>query len=187
MAKNRKLTPQIAEEIRNKFVQGIDTGTQERKYFSLDALAIEFKVAKSTLYKWAQRESWKAQQERFNKEFLERLDRERQEVLIEESKTFDSTALKIAKILMNEVGILLNENNQKRNNGNTETYSPQLIQQLGNAALQAQKLGKLALGESTENMKLNAEITDTDAFREAMELLDSVAEQRRESNDKAVH
>ena len=49
----------------------------------------------------------------------------------------------------------------------------QMLNQIANASLQAQKLGKLALGESTENMKLNAEVSDTDAFREAMELLDS--------------
>lgn len=62
-----------------------------------------------------------------------------------------------------------------------------MVQQLGNAALQAQKLGKLALGESTENMKLNAEISDTDAFREAMELLDEVARAKSESSDTAIH
>ena len=175
--KNKKLTLALAETIRNKYVQGIETEGGERKYFTIDALAIEYNVAKSTLYKWAQKESWKAQQERFHKEFLQKLDADRQDQLVEESKSLDSTALRLAKILMNEVGMLLNENNQRRaNNPNDEDkFSPQMVQQLGNAALQAQKLGKLALGESTENMKLNAEISDTDAFREAMELLDEVA------------
>jgi hypothetical protein len=187
--KNKKLTLELAETIRNKFVQGIETEGGERKYFTIDALAIEYSVAKSTLYKWAQKESWKTQQDRFHKEYLQKLDKERQEQLVEESKSFDSTALRLAKILMNEVGMLLNENNQKRaNNPNDEEkFTPQMVQQLGNAALQAQKLGKLALGESTENMKLNAEITDTDAFREAMELLDEVARAKSESGDTAIH
>ena len=38
--KPKTLTKELAEEIRIKFVQGIDTGTNERKYYTLDALAI---------------------------------------------------------------------------------------------------------------------------------------------------
>jgi hypothetical protein len=50
-----------------------------------------------------------------------------------------------------------------------------------------QRVAKLALGEATDNMNLNAKVEDTSAFREAMELLDEVAEQRRESNNSAIH
>lgn len=186
--KPKTLTKELAEEIRIKFVQGIDTGTNERKYYTLDALAIENNISRSTLYKRAQKESWKAQQERFNEEFLQKLDASRQKVLVEESKKFDSSALSIAKIILNEVGLQLSENSQKRQaDPNAMLLTPQLLQNLAQTAAQAQKLGKLALGESTENMKLNAEVTDTDAFREAMELLDSVAEQRRETNDSSIH
>ena len=85
-----------------------------------------------------------------------------------------------------KIGMIFQDNAMKRQQG-VPTMTTQMLNQIATASLQAQKLGKLALGESTENMRLNAEVTDTDAFREAMELLDSVAEQRRESDDKAVH
>ena len=186
--KPKALTGELAEEIRIKFVQGIDTGTSERKYYTLDALALEYKVSRSTLYKKAQREGWKSQQERFNEEYLQKLDATRQKELVEESKKFDSSALSIAKIILNEVGLALSENAQNRVMSNGKALlSAQHLQQLSQTAAQAQKLGKLALGESTENMKLNAEVTDTDAFREAMELLDTVAVQRREADDSPIH
>ena len=144
---------------------------------------------RQTLYRWAQKESWKAQQERFHQEYIEKLDAERQKELIHESKQFDSNALRVAKFLLNEVGISLSMNSQQRTQDpqSTKLLTPQAVAQLSNAALSAQKLGKLALGESTENMKLNAEISDTDAFREAMELLDTVAEQRRQTSDNPIH
>ena len=63
---------------------------------------------------------------------------------------------------------------------------PTQINALANTALTAQKIGKLALGETTENVEINGNIQNT-AFREAMELLDTVAEQRRESNDSPIH
>ena len=172
--KIKTLTKELAETIQIKFVQGIDTGTNERKYYSLDALSVEHKVSRSTLYKRAQKEGWKSQQERFNEEYLQKLDASRQKELVEESKRFDSSALSIAKIILNEVGLQLSLNTQKRltsPESDTLTLTPQLLQNLAQTATQAQKLGKLALGESTENMKLNAEVTDTDAFREAYTLI----------------
>tara|TARA_B100000212_G_scaffold338849_1_gene316123 strand:- start:620 stop:1186 length:567 start_codon:yes stop_codon:yes gene_type:complete len=188
VAKRNKLTKELAEKIRIQFVQGIDEGTSERRYQTLDALATENNIARATLYRWSKKENWKSQQERFHEEFLQKVDAERTKQLIADSKKFDSNALSLAKILLNEVGMTLQMNQQYRQNGDTKRIlSPVQLSQLSNSALTAQKLGKLALGESTENMKLNAEISDTDAFRGAMELLDEVAEQRRKADDSAVH
>jgi sulfur relay (sulfurtransferase) DsrF/TusC family protein len=184
-----KLSKEILETIRNKFVQGIDDGTGERKYQTLDSLAVEYNVAKSSLYRHGQKENWKTQQERFHTEYLEKLDAERQKELVKESKVFDSNALRVAKFLLNEVGVFLSQNTQIRiqDPNDKRILNPLSLSQLATASISAQKLGKLALGESTENMKLNAEISDTDAFREAMELLDTVAEQRRQADDSPVH
>ncbi len=188
MTKQNKLTKELAEKIRIQYVQGIDEGTADRRYKTIEALAVEHKVPRGTLYRWAQKGAWKSQQERFHEQYLQKVDAERIKELAQESKKFDSNALGLAKILMNEVGMTLQLNQQKRTSGDLENIlTPIQISQLSTTALTAQKLGKLALGESTENMKLNAEISDTDAFREAMELLDEVANQRREADDSAVH
>ena len=57
---------------------------------------------------------------------------------------------------------------------------------MANAALSAQRLAKLAMGEVTHNVEINGNLQDN-AFREAMELLDTVADRRRETDDKPVH
>ncbi len=49
MAKTIKLTKELAEKIRIEFVQGIDLGSTERKYQTIDALAVKYKIARSTL------------------------------------------------------------------------------------------------------------------------------------------
>ena len=61
--KQKKLTKELSEKIRLEFVQGVDLGTNERKYQTIDALALKHKVARSTLYKRSQAESWKQQQD----------------------------------------------------------------------------------------------------------------------------
>ena len=63
---------------------------------------------------------------------------------------------------------------------------PSQLHALANAALSAQRLAKLALGEVTDNVEINGNLQDN-AFREAMELLDSVADRRRESDDQPIH
>ncbi|QDP61029.1 MAG: hypothetical protein Tp1123DCM1511741_18 [Prokaryotic dsDNA virus sp.] len=175
-----KLAGGLKETIRNEFVQGLeDNGS--RALFTLDALAEKYSVGKSTLYRHAKNENWKMQQEQFQKEYLSRLDEERQTILIKESKKFDTNTLNISKALLQQIGRKIQQASEDNN------YTPELLNKLAEATYRVQRVAKLALGESTDNMSLNARVQDTSAFREAMELLDEVAEQRREVGDKAIH
>ena len=63
---------------------------------------------------------------------------------------------------------------------------PSQINSLANAAVTAQRLAKLALGEATHNIDATVN-ENTDAFRRAMELLDSVEDQRRSQGDGVTH
>jgi AraC-like DNA-binding protein len=177
---NKKLNETLKETIRNKFVQGIEENNA-RVLFTLDALAEEYQVAKSTLYRHAKNEHWKMQQEQFQKEYITKLDEERQKTLVNESKKFDSNTLNISKALLQQIGRKIQQASEENN------FTPDLLNKLAEATIRVQRVAKLALGESTDNMSLNARVQDTSAFREAMELLDEVAEQRREVSNKAVH
>ena len=181
-----RFTDTLKLKARNDYVQGIDNEEGAKNMPTLDELAKKYKVAKSTLYRVAKKEAWKVDRERFQIQYMAKLDKERVKNLHEESIKFDTTSLNIAKSLMVTVGQAINTNALDKQQGK-KGLPPNQLNALANTAIQAQRLAKLALGEATDNMNLNANIQDADAFREAMELLDSVAEQRRESNDKAVH
>jgi len=181
-----RLTDTIKLKARNDFVQGIDDEEGVKNMPTLDELAKKYKLAKSTLYRVAKKESWKIEKEKFQAKYMAKLDQERVKNLHEESKKFDTTSLNIAKSLMVTVGQSISLNAQEKQQGK-KGLPPNQLNALANTAIQAQRLAKLALGEATHNMNLNANIQEADAFREAMELLDSVAEQRRESNDQAIH
>ncbi len=181
----KKLTNDLKSEIRVLFVQGFDDESGNRKTYTLEELALKFNIAKSTLYRNAQKDDWKIQREQFQQKYLAELDAERTKNLTEESKKFDINSLNLAKALMATVGQNIRKNTANINSG-SKNFQPSQINALASAALSAQRLAKLALGETTENVNLNANIQD-EAFREAMELLDTVADGRREGNDKAVH
>lgn len=182
----QKLTATLKELIRNEFVQGIDDEAGQRKTFTLDELISKHNVAKSTLYRTASNENWRLERERFQQEFLLSLDRERIKNLAEESKRFDNTSLTLAKALMQTVGQNIRKNTGDMNAGK-KSLQPSQVNALANAALSAQRLAKLALGESTHKVELNGNITEETAFREAMELLDEVARGKQQADDSSVH
>jgi hypothetical protein len=181
--KYKKITSELKELLRVAYVQGEVDPQGFRRVATIENLADEHDLSVNTLYKLAQRENWKLEQEQFQKKYQEKLDNQRAKEFALESKKFDSACLNIAKALIARVGT----NIRDAQNQNTKEFTPQQLDSLAGAAMKIQKFAKIALGESTEQININANIQEADAFREAMELLDTVAEQRREADDSSVH
>ena len=177
----KKLTLTLKEEIRNKFVQGIEDTRGGRKLFTIDELASDYGIPKPTLYKTAQREDWSLSQKRFQDKYLSELDDKKRQELVQEAIQFDKTSLQLAKGLMGQIAQTLRQNTDE------EKIKPQTLQSLSTALQGAQKVGKLALGQATDNVNLETNGKDSETFREALGLLDSIAEQSRKGNAKSVH
>ena len=182
----KKLTQDLKEKIRTEFVQGIDEENGQRKTFTLDELITKHNVAKSTLYRVANKDNWRLEKERFQQEYLLTIDRQRIKNLAEESKRFDNTSLTLARALIQTIGANIRKNTEDMNAGK-KSLQPTQVNALANAALSTQKLAKIALGETTEKVELNGNITEETAFREAMELLDEVARGKQQADDSPVH
>ena len=180
-----KLTTDLKSEIRDVFVRGIDDQDGLVRHHTLEELRIKYNVAKSTLYRVAKKENWIQEREDFQTKLRSETDVRRRTELVNESSQFDLNSLTLAKALMATVGQNIRKNTDNINNG-SRGLLPAQLNALANAALSAQRLGKLALGETTDNVNINAD-TENEAFRRAMELLDSVAEGRREGDDKPIH
>lgn len=182
-SKYKKITSALKEKLRTQYVQGELDSQGFRRLESIENLADENQLSKNTLYKLAQREKWKEQQQQFQAKYQETLDKKRMKEFSVESKKFDSACINIAKAILSQVGKMIRDSSISNNS----TFTPQQLDSLAGASLKVQKFAKLALGESTDNIKLDANINETEAFREVMELLDTVAEQRREGDSKAIH
>ena len=180
--KYKKITSILKETLRVSYVQG-DIDPQGFRHLStIDDLANENNLSKNTLYKLAQRENWKFQQEKFQKEYEEKLDIQRIKEFSIEAKKLDSACLNIAKAVLARIGNVI----RNTQNASIKEFSPQQLDSLASAAVKAQKFAKLALGESTDNINLNGNIQENDSFRRAMELLDRVEDSRSQS-DTTTH
>lgn len=176
-----KLDKTIKEKIRNLYVQGFDNEQGERVMYSLAELAKQFSVGQSTLYRHARNEDWKIQQDQFQAEYLSELDEKRREVLVQDSVKFDSDTLDISKTLLRQIASLIKESEERK------SITPNLLSTIAEATYKVQRVAKLALGEATDNMNLNANVKDTTAFKEAMELLDEIADAKRTGNMESLH
>tara|TARA_Y100001937_G_scaffold126556_1_gene196117 strand:- start:510 stop:1070 length:561 start_codon:yes stop_codon:yes gene_type:complete len=178
----KKLTLSKKEEIRNKFVQGIEDTRGGRKLFTIDELAADYGIPKPTLYKTAQREDWSLQQKRFQDKYLLELDARKRKELVEEAMNFDKTSLQLAKGVMGQIAQSLRQNTQGE-----DKIKPQTLNSLSQALVQCQKVGKLALGQATDNVNVETNAKESDTFREALGLLDNIAESKRKGDAESVH
>ena len=105
-------------------------------------------------------------------------------LMAKESQEFDSNSLKIAKALQNEIVTLLQKSNQQRTAGVDKPYfSPSALNSLGMALQTCQKVGRLALGESTENTNVT---NKQSTIEETFALIDEICKGRGTS-DSNLH
>lgn len=181
--KYKKITEALKEKLRLAYVQGVQDPQGFRVTATIEELAKENKLSQNTLYKLAQREQWKEQQEQFQAKYLEQLDKVRVKEFVEENKKFDNASLQIAKALLAKVGTTI----KTQQNANIEDFSPQQLDQLASAGLKIQKFAKMALGETTDRIDINATTSEQGIFQEAMELIDQVVRERQQNGDGSVH
>tara|TARA_R100000388_G_C7228570_1_gene153242 strand:+ start:145 stop:756 length:612 start_codon:yes stop_codon:yes gene_type:complete len=178
-----KITSDLKDRLRMSFVQGIPDAQGFRRTASIESLAQEHNLSVNTLYKLAQREDWKGQRHKFDSEYQGKLDQQRIKDMAEESRKFDSACLSIAKGLISRVGANLRDAQDK----DATEFTPSQLDSLAGAALKAQKFAKLALGENTDNISINADIRDDNSFRRAMEMLDELEQAKRSGSVTTTH
>ena len=168
----KKLTPELRQVIRDEFIHGYTDEQGERQYPSVDLLAKRHEVARATLYRWVDKEGWQSDKNRIQTELDQRQDAERLERMLSSGKQLDDRALQKVATRMRR-GFDDEQANPQHGGLEVET-----IRELSQIAINAQKIGKLALGQAQEISKVSADISNPEAFREVMEQLDEIAEAR---------
>ena len=180
-----KLTEQLKSVIRLEFVQGLELDTGDRKQFTLDELIKKHNVASATLYRTARRENWKALREQFEYELQEELNEKRIKSLAGVGIDMDDKFISMANDIIKQVNYYFTINKAAMDI-KSKTLKPSELLALCNGLLTAQKLGKIALGETTENINVTSTVKEADAFRSIMELLDEAKERSVNSNNRTL-
>lgn len=173
-----KLTPKLKEDMKREFIEGF-LENKKRIYPSIEMLGKRYNIPRPTMYRHAKKDDWQKAKNRFHSKVEEQVTETRVATAVERSKQLDDNSMQIAQALLINCGRKLQRAiDHERDNPNSELYSASEIRDLSNIALNAQKIGKLALGEASEISKVSADVTIPESFREIISTLDEVAEER---------
>ena len=173
------LADEVRLKVRDEFVHGYVNEEGTRVFPTLEALAKRHDLAKSTLYNYSSSEGWQEQKNRYQTELQQRIDSERMDKMVSESKRLDDSCIQIRKL---QKAIEL-----ERSNPNLFGMDSGELGQLSHVTANAQKIGKLALGQAQEISKVAADVSNPEAFHAIMEQLDELAATRAQKFDDAIH
>ena len=188
LAENVMLADEVKLKIRDEFVHGYLNEEAVRVYPTLESLAKRHGLSKSTLYNYSSSESWQDQKNRYQTELQSRIDSERMDKMVAETKKLDDNCIQIAQAMLGAVGRKLQKAiEQERTNNDLLGIAPIELSQLSQVTANAQKIGKLALGQAQEISKVSADVSNPEAFHRVMEQLDELANARSQSGSKPLH
>jgi hypothetical protein len=187
--KTLSLTDELKIIIKQEFIEGYIDEEGVRRFPSIDALVKRHNVARATLFSHSAKENW----QKTKNEFLTKLERQTQSVrlkeLVEQGKKLDTNSLQLAQSLMVKVSRQLVIDENRFNDPAEPDYrglSAVVLERLSIVIGNAQKIGKLALGEAQEISKVHADVTAPESFNDIMEQLDELREQRSEGSGYTI-
>ena len=201
-----KIDQSLKLKIKDEFVHGFMDDQGIRQYPSIMALAKRHDVANVSLHRWSKKELWQDEKNRVQSELETAIARERMESMVESNKKLDDSAITLALAMMTDAGrriqedianrkeydqILQIENESLKNKKIFDfkkakhILSPHDMTSLANVIGNAQKIGKLALGQAQEISKVSANVTAPDSLRSVIEELDELAA-RKSSTAKHI-
>jgi len=197
----KKLTAEEWLEMRHRYVHGVIDDNGRREWPTLEFLAKRFGIAVVTIGKRVKNENWAGQRADFERRLRDQIDREKRKDLAKEASEFDLTSLRLAKGLQNEIAQIIIDSQEHRRVYKEELAAakaaglpaptsvrvlvPATVNSLASALSIAQKVGRLAMGETTENANVN--INDQREFEEARRIIDELARGKRQDGPTQLH
>ena len=181
-----KLTETLAAEIFIEYCQGELQEDGSRVSVSLEHLVKKHGVARATLFRRADKEDWKQKRIEFVSKARQKLADIRANDLVAEAEKLDKASILLANGFLNRIIQKLRRAQADEEGTGNDYLTAGQLQSLTSAALNAQKIGKLALGEAQEISKVNADVTVPDSFRTVIGHLDELRKQRAESHNPTI-
>jgi hypothetical protein len=190
MPRGAKYPEELWQRVRAAYVQGVEDENGFRRFPTYQQLEAEYNVNYGTIALRCKKEGWQEERAIFERKLREDIDAKKRKELLKASVEFDSSSLKLAKAIQAEIGQLLvaaQYERQKIAQGlepERKIFTSSALSSMAMALATAQKVGRLALGESTENGR------DVGDFRaeldEARAIVARLAEQKRTGGNLSV-
>lgn len=180
-----KFTQSLKIQVKQHFIEGYVDERNVRQYPSVDYLAKTHDIPRATLFRHSSKEDWQGQKNRFQTKIETKVSERKINDFVKSSARLDESSLNIAQALLNSVAIKLQKSlKEVQSDERSKGLSNTELKDISQTALNAQKIGKLALGEAQEISKVSANVATTDDFRG---ILDQIQQINRDRSEKANH
>ncbi len=176
-----KFTEALKKKIKAEFIEGYIDDEGVRNYPSIEALAKRHDVSRATIYRHSNpnKEDWQKAKNQYQSKMSKEVEETRLRDLVAESQALDKNSLQIAQALLSRVGRKLARSMEdERNNPESQGLSPAELRELSHVTANAQKIGKLALGEAQEISKVSADVSAPESYNNLIRHLEGLANQK---------
>jgi hypothetical protein len=194
-----KIDEALKLKIKDEFVHGFVDGNGVRQYPTIQALSKRHEVAYASLHRRSNSEDWQSQKNRVQTEYENAVTQERLQKMIDYGARLDDQSINLALAMLGDAGRRITEDVQNRSDLNniasmedgpakeaalekfrlkSKVLTPYDMSGIASTVSNAQKIGKLALGQAQEISKVSANVTTPDSLREVIRELDELATQK---------
>lgn len=141
--------------IKAAYVEGYEADGVRMIEPTLDNVAAKFGVPVSTIRKVSMKEKWADERQLFQKRLEEAKRAKSTEVLASKGAEFDALSLRVAEKIFKNLERRIDKSLAERD---AVDVTPNQVAQIAAAAKSAQHVGRLVMGDSTDNARLYAEL-----------------------------
>ena len=183
-------------KIKDEFLHGFVDEGGVRRYLSIKALADRHDVSHVSLHRRSSSEDWQSQKNRVQTDYENAVAERRIMKMVDYGEKLDDAAINIALEMIEDASRRISEDQQNRElleniseidvdedreialakfRITSKILRPHDVTSISNTVGNAQKIGKLALGQAQEISKVSANVTTPESLREVIEELDELA------------
>ena len=199
-----KIEEALKLKIKDEFVYGYIDENGVRQYPSIMALSKRHDVAQPSLHRWSKKEDWQSEKNKVQTEYELTIQQERIEQMVQHGRNLDDRTINLAMGMLSDAARRMTEDQMTRKKlqeiydlprsnvddatarekllddffgqkQHKKILSPHDMRSIAGIVSEAQKIGKLALGQAQEISKVSAHVSAPDSLREVIEELDKLA------------
>ena len=194
-----KIDEALKRQMKDEFVHGYVDENGVRQYPTIVALSKRHDVANVSLHRRSKSEDWQKEKNRVQTEYEDAITQDRMRKMITHGSNLDDRSINLALVMLGdaarritedqvnrlELKKILKQNDSPARNEELKDFflvskvlTPHEINTISSMVSNAQKIGKLALGQAQEISKVSANVTAPDSLREVIEQLEELATQK---------
>jgi hypothetical protein len=169
------------------FVEGYLNEDGKRIYPSVAECGRNNEIPRASVYRIAKEDGWQEARSRFLSEVEKKHSERMAEDVADERGLLDKRCMQLANAALAEVAIIFSQAQSERADNTKYRLPEQLIESATRSLGNAQKIGKLALGDAQEIQKVTTDVSVSDAFEELVREVEELGRQKASFGNHSIN